>query len=241
MLRLGSLSSPDYSLMSSYVDRAVRCRAILFDLDGVLVDSTANVERHWSSWARRHGLDPDKLLPIVHGRRALDTIRAVTPWLDPERQLAELVELEANDTEGVVAVPGAAELLAQLDGARWAVVTSGVREVAVARLRAGSLPVPSVLVTADQVEKGKPDPEGYLTGARRLDTDPRECAVVEDAPAGAAAARAAGARLIALGTTHSLGALGDADLALPNLSDLQLTVSEDRTLVMRATSRTNGV
>jgi mannitol-1-/sugar-/sorbitol-6-phosphatase len=220
--------------MSSYAARVVRCRAILFDLDGVLVDSTANVERHWTVWARRHDLDPEKLLPIVHGRRAIDTIRVVTPWLDAERELADLIEMEAQDTEGVVAMPGAARLLAQLDGARWAVVTSGAREVATARLRAAELPLPPVFVTADQIQNGKPDPEGYLTAARRLDTPPSQCAVVEDAPAGAEAARASGAHLVTLATTHSLDALGDADLALQSLSDLQLTIAADRSLVMQA-------
>ena len=205
--------------------RVLHCRALLFDLDGVLVDSTANVERHWSVWGRRHGLDPHVLLPIVHGRRAIDTIRVVTPWLDAERELADLVVMEAEDTDGVVAMPGAAELLAKLDGARWAVVTSGVRAVAVARLESSGLPVPRALVTADQVQNGKPDPEGYLAGAKLLDTDPADCTVVEDAPAGAAAARAAGAHLVAIGSTHPLEMLGDADLALNRLADLDVTVN----------------
>ena len=210
----------------------VRCRAILFDLDGVLVDSTANVERHWSHWARRHGLAPEELLPIVHGRRAIDTIRIVTPMLDAEREFADLVRLESEDTEGVTAMPGAASLLALLDGARWAVVTSGARPVAVARLRAAGLPMPRVLVTADQVQHGKPHPEGYLTGAGLLETDPSQCAVVEDAPAGAVAARAAGARLITVASTHSLATLGSADLALDSLQDLRLTLSDDGSLTL---------
>jgi sugar-phosphatase len=217
--------------MSSHV---VKCRAILFDLDGVLVDSTANVERHWSDWGRRHGLAPENLLPIVHGRRAIDTIRVVTPWLDADAEFAELVRLESQDTGGVTAIPGAAELLARLDGARWAVVTSGARPVAVARLETAGLPIPEVLVTADQVQQGKPHPEGYLTGAALLDTDPTHCAVVEDAPAGAAAARAARARLVTVASTHSLEALGDADLALSSLLDLRLTVADDGSLTLQS-------
>ena len=214
--------------------RAFQCRAILFDLDGVLVDSTANVERHWTEWGRRHRIAPEDLLPIVHGRRAIDTIRVVTPWLDAEREFAELVRLESEDTDGVTAIPGASALLAQLDGARWAVVTSGARPVAVARLRTAGLPIPRVLVTADQVQRGKPDPEGYLTGAGLLETDPTQCAIVEDAPAGAAAARAAGAQLITVASTHSLDALGDAALALDTLQDLRLTVADDGTLTIQS-------
>jgi sugar-phosphatase len=214
--------------------RAVQCHAILFDLDGVLVDSTANVERHWTEWGRRHRIAPEDLLPIVHGRRAIDTIRVVTPWLDAEREFAELVRLESEDTDGVTAMPGASALLAQLDGARWAVVTSGARPVAVARLRTAGLPIPRVLVTADQVQRGKPDPEGYLTGAGLLETDPTQCAIVEDAPAGAAAARAAGAQLITVASTHSLAALGDAALALDTLQDLRLIVADDGTLTIQS-------
>ena len=209
---------------------------MLFDLDGVLVDSTANVERHWSNWGRRHGLVPENLLPIVHGRRAIDTIRLVTPWLDPETEIAELIRVEAGDTEGIVPIPGAEELLTQLEGARWAVVTSGARAVAMARLEAAGLPIPRVLVTADQVLHGKPHPEGYLTGAGLLETDPSLCAVVEDAPAGVAAARSAGARLVTVASTHSLEALGDADLALDALRELRLTVADDGTLTLRGAS-----
>lgn len=203
----------------------LRANALLFDLDGVLADSTANVERHWSEWARRVGLDPAELLPIVHGRRAIDTIRGVRPELDAERELAELVRQESTDTRGIVALPGAADLLAQLPDDAWAVVTSGVRAVALARLRAAGLRVPSALVTADAITRGKPDPEGYLEGARRLGVPPAECVVVEDAPAGAQAARNAGMQLLALTTTHDAGALEPAALVVPDLSHVWVRVT----------------
>ena len=180
----------------------LKARALLFDLDGVLVDSTASVEKHWRNWANRHGLDADALIAVVHGRRAIDTIRERAPHLDAEAELASLVAAEAEDTSGVVAMPGAARLLASLPARRWAIVTSGVREVALARLKAAGLPMPNVLVTADRVAKGKPDPEGYLAAAAELRERPAHCIVVEDAPAGVEAAKRGGMRCIALLTTH---------------------------------------
>ena len=203
----------------------LHANALLFDLDGVLADSTANVERHWSDWAKRVGVDPAWLLPRVHGRRAIDTIRSVRPELDAEAELAQLVRVESTDTTGIVALPGAATLLAQLPADGWAVVTSGVRSVALARLRAANLPAPKVLVTADVIAQGKPDPEGYLEGAHRLGLAPAECIVVEDAPAGAEAARRGGMRLLAVTTTHAAAALEPADLVVPDLSHVRLRVA----------------
>ncbi len=202
---------------------ALRCRALLFDLDGVLADSTASVEAHWRRWAAGHGLDPDAVVAVVHGRRAVDTVRAVAPALDAEREVAALVAAEAGDTAGVVAAPGAAALLPRLPAGSWAVVTSGVRAVALARLRASGLPDPPLLVPADEVARGKPDPEGYLTAAARLGRAPGECVVVEDAPAGVAAARAAGMRCLGLTTTHPAEALAGADLVAPSLAGVRVT------------------
>jgi mannitol-1-/sugar-/sorbitol-6-phosphatase len=205
---------------------ALRCAALLFDLDGVLVDSTASVERSWRRWAVRHGLDPDALMRVVHGRRAVDTIRAVAPDLDAEAELAGLVEAESEDTADVVALPGAAAFVGALPGDRWAVVTSGSRPVALARFRAAGITPPRVLVTADIVARGKPDPEGYLTAAARLGVPPTACVVVEDAPAGLAAARAGGMRAIALTTTHAAADLA-AGLVVPTLAALSVDVAAD--------------
>jgi sugar-phosphatase len=201
----------------------LHARALLFDLDGVLADSTASVEMHWRRWAARHALDADSLLRIVHGRRALDTIRAVTPQLDAEAELAWLVAAEAGDTAGVVAAPGAVALLARLPADEWAVVTSGVRAVAEARLRASELPVPPVLVAADEITRGKPDPEGYLAAATRLGWPAAACVVIEDAPAGIAAARAAGMACVALTTTHRAPEVAEADLVVSSLAALHVT------------------
>jgi sugar-phosphatase len=198
------------------------CRALLFDLDGVLADSTASVLHHWRVWFERHGLDAEALMPRVHGRRAIDTIRDIAPALDAQAELAALVAAEAGDTAGVTPIPGAAALLASLPADRWAVVTSGVRQVALARLRACGLPEPVHLVPADEITRGKPDPEGYLRGAAHLGVAPADCIVLEDAPAGIGAARNAGMRVVALATTHAAHELSAADVIVRDLRDVRV-------------------
>ena len=203
----------------------IRCRALLFDLDGVLADSIASIEAHWRTWAERHALDPEALLRVVHGRRAVDTVRDVAPQLDAEAEVAALVAAEAEDTRGVVAASGAAALLARLPADGWGVVTSGVRRVAIARLRASALPAPPLLLAADEILRGKPDPEGYRTAAARLGRPATECVVIEDSPAGVAAARAAGMRCVALTTTHPAAAVAGADLVVASLAALRVDVT----------------
>jgi len=202
--------------------------AILFDLDGVLADSTPSVTRAWSAWARRVGLEPEFLLPLVHGRRAIDTIRAVRPELDAESELATLVADETTDNADVVEIPGARALVSALPADRWAIVTSGLRPVATARLVAAGVPIPRVMVTAESIRNGKPDPEAYLKGAAELGFAPADCLVVEDAPAGAAAARAAGMRLLGLATTHTAAELEPADLVVPDLTHVIVRLVGDK-------------
>ena len=199
---------------------ALECDALLFDRDGVLVDSTANVERHWRDWAMSKDLDPARILSVVHGRRAIDTIREQAPQLDAERELATLVEAEMRDTAGILVFDGAAELLASIPRGRWAIVTSGTHGVASARLRATGLPVPEVLITADRVSRGKPDPEGYLAAAKALGVAPARCIVVEDAPAGVEAARRAGMRCIAVTSTHRAAELAEATTIVTQLREI---------------------
>ena len=207
--------------------------ALLFDLDGVLVDSTASVEHPWREWATGHGLDVAKILAVVHGRRAIDTIREQAPHLDAERELATLVAAESRETTGITVIPGAAELLASIPADRWAIVTSGPYPVALARLRTAGLPVPRVLVTADRVKAGKPDPEGYLAAARTLDFAPARCVVVEDAPAGVEAARRGGMRCIAVLTTHRADALRDSTFVARELRDIVVADAGPAGLVVR--------
>jgi sugar-phosphatase len=206
--------------MITPADVLLECEAVLFDLDGVLIDSTAAIEALWGRWADGHGLDRAALLATVHGRRARDVIPEAMPDLDPVAELARFEELETGLLEGLRQLPGAAALLAALPRGRWAVVTSGGRRTATARLEAAGLPLPDVLVHADEVDRGKPDPAGYLLGASRLGVPPGRCLVVEDAPAGVAAGRAAGARVLALGTTHPRAELAGADAEAADLSEV---------------------
>jgi sugar-phosphatase len=197
------------------------CSAILFDLDGVLVDSTRSVERQWRIWAGEHGIDPEAILEIAHGRRTVEVIRLLAPHLDLEAEVERVEHNEANDTEGVEVMPGAAALLASIPDSRWAVVTSGTNLLATARLRHAGLPIPNVLVSADQVREGKPHPEPYLMGARLLAVPSEQCLVIEDAPAGIESAHAAGMKAIGLTSTFSAAEL-HADAVVSDLRHLQL-------------------
>jgi sugar-phosphatase len=178
------------------------CSAVLFDLDGVLVDSTANVEQQWRRWASARGLRPEPFLRVCHGRRALETIRMAAPHLDAEAEVRAFVPLEDAATETLGPLSGALRLLSALPAGTWAVATSGIRPVAAGRLRRAGLPVPPVLICAEDVARGKPSPDAYLQAARGLALPPEQCLVIEDAPAGIQAARAARMAVIALTTTH---------------------------------------
>ncbi|AJE33053.1 HAD-superfamily hydrolase [Corynebacterium humireducens NBRC 106098 = DSM 45392] len=191
----------------------------LFDIDGTLVDSTPAVERAWRTWAAENDLDAEAILQVNHGRRAKDTLADVIAPELVDAAYHRLLALEMADLDSVVALPGAAELLAALPRDRWAAVTSGGRELMSARLRASGLPVPEVLVTAEDVEAGKPDPAGYLLAAERLGAHPAECIVVEDAPAGLEAGRRAGCRVIAVATSHSPEQLAGWEV-IPDLTHL---------------------
>jgi sugar-phosphatase len=195
-------------------------KGILFDLDGVLVDSTQVVERIWRDFALAHGLNVAETLKNVHGRRTVETIRLLVPDLDEFEVAAELERLEIDGD--VRALPGSARLLSALDQNAWGVVTSGSTAVALARLRSAALPVPAVLITADGVTRGKPDPEGYLAGAAAIGVAPDHCLVIEDSPAGIAAGTAAGAHTLALLTTHEAGDLAKAMIVVRDLRDVTI-------------------
>lgn len=198
------------------------CSAILFDLDGVLVDSTRAVDREWREWARRKGVDGDAVMAIAHGVRTIEVIRRVAPHLDADAEAWEIENEEASDQQGVHVMPGAAALLNSIPEGRWGVVTSGTRLLASARLRFCGLPVPRVLVTADDVEHGKPHPEPYLKGAERLGFKPAECLVIEDAPAGIRSARAAGTKVVGITSTYPASKLSEADAVVAGLGQIQV-------------------
>ncbi len=190
---------------------SIRCRGVLFDLDGVLVDSTPAVARVWAGWAHEHGFNPDEVVRKAHGRPSITTIRELLPHADHAVEDRDVERREIADVKGVVPLPGAMELLKALPLERWAIVTSCTRALASVRIAAAGLPRPQHLVTSTDVKHGKPDPEPYLKGARMLGVAANECIVIEDAPAGIRAGKAAGARVLALRTTASNAELQQAD------------------------------
>jgi len=185
----------------------IQCSGVLFDLDGVLVDSTPAVARVWTKWAAKHGFVPDEVVRQAHGRPSIATIRDLLPHADAEAENREVERGEIEDVEGVIPLPGALELMQALPQDRWTIATSCTRRLAEVRIRAAGLPLPKHMITSTDVEHGKPHPEPYIKGAQILGFAPADCIVVEDAPAGIRAGKAAGARVLALRTTA-----GDAEL-----------------------------
>jgi sugar-phosphatase len=178
-------------------------RAFLFDMDGTVLNSIAAAERIWAAWALRHGVDVVSFLPTIHGVRAIDTInRLALPGVDGEAEAAFITEAEIEDVEGIIEVPGAANFLKSLPANQWAIVTSAPKALALRRMAAAGIPEPLVMVTAEDVSAGKPDPAGYRLAARRLGVEPAECLIFEDATVGILAAEAAGAGLIVVTATH---------------------------------------
>ncbi len=199
-------------------------RAVLFDKDGVLVDSMAMIRAAWVAWAARRGLDPEEVLASIH-TTAFELLDRFAPDADPAVELRFIAERQAAFAPSIHAFEGAAELLAALPLGAWAIVTSGRREPATRHLRAAGLPVPSVVVAAEDTPRGKPDPSGYVLAARRLGVDPRECIVVEDAPAGIRAGHDAGAFVLAVATTHAVRDLAEADAIVASLRTVEMRPS----------------
>jgi HAD superfamily hydrolase (TIGR01509 family) len=195
-------------------------RAVISDLDGVLVDSGVQIEGTWRAFAERNDLELEQLLALSHGRRAVDLIQLVVPHLDAGAEAARIDREQIAAAASLTPLPGARELVESVPASRFAIVTSGSRALAVARLQAAGIPVPEVLVTAEQVERGKPDPAGYLRAARLLGVDPGDAVVLEDAPAGVEAGRAAGMTVVAVLTTSDESALRDAHRRVPDLRSL---------------------
>jgi sugar-phosphatase len=208
------------------------CEAILFDLDGVLVDSTPCVTRVWRTWAEEHRLDPDYVVHVAHGQRTIETVRTVAPNLDAQRETDRIEQREIDDTDGLRVLPGAQTLLAALPPSRYTIVTSGTRQLATKRLQVAGLPVPPKMVTADDVTRGKPDPEPYLAGAAMLGFEPQSCLVFEDAPSGIRSAKSGGMMTIGLPTTYPPKELSQADLIIPTLEAARVSVRASGKLVV---------
>jgi sugar-phosphatase len=203
------------------------CSAILFDLDGVLCDSTQAVDREWREWAARKGVDGDAVMAIAHGVRTIEVIRRVAPHLDADREAAAIENHEAHDQRGVTVMSGAIELVNSIPPGRWGVVTSGSRLLARNRLRHCGLPIPDVLITSDDVVDGKPHPEPYLKGSAGLNFIPADCLVIEDAPAGIQSAHAAGMKVLGITSTYSASQLSSADSVIEDLQSLSIQVADD--------------
>lgn len=209
------------------------CAALLFDMDGVLIDSTPAVARVWQSWAVEHGFNPDEVVAKAHGRPSLTTIREYLPDGDHELENREVERREIADLDGVVPLPGALDLLKSLPAERWTIVTSATRALAQVRLQAAGLPVPDRMITSSDIQNGKPHPEPYLKAPALLGHSPAQCVVIEDALAGIESGRAAGARVIAFPTTVSKSELLKAapDWIAANCSAISL-VSSNRDLTL---------
>jgi sugar-phosphatase len=206
--------------------RVLHVRGILFDIDGTLVDSAAAIERAWRSWAREYHVDTGAVIAACHGRRTEDIVAQFVSPQQRSAAAARQLALELADHDGVAALPGSREILDVLPHGRWAAVTSGERALMTARLDASGLPVPQILIGAEDVSIGKPSPEGYLKAAAALGFPAQDCLVVEDSPAGVDAGRAAGAEILAVTTTHDPAELAGADTVVSDLSCLSVEVTE---------------
>jgi mannitol-1-/sugar-/sorbitol-6-phosphatase len=218
-------STPPNELSLEYSSAAIRCSAILFDLDGVLIDSTPSVERVWNRWASEHNLDSRAVVAHAHGRPSLSTVRRFLPNINSELENREVERREIEDAKGIIVLPGATELLASLPPDRWTIATSCTRLLAEARLRAAGLPIPQCMVTATDVTRGKPDPQPFLEAAAKLGFPASDCVVCEDVPAGVLAGKAALARVVAVRSTFpelELRAAG-ADFVINSCANISAT------------------
>ncbi|NMC13632.1 MAG: HAD-IA family hydrolase [Chloroflexi bacterium] len=200
----------------------IECDALLFDLDGVLLDSTECIRNTWKMWGEKHGIPFEKIMAVAHGRRAVETIQIVAPHLNAEEEAKPLAAWEAVSTEGVYIVEGALPLVSNLPSNGWAVVTSGTRGIAQARLKATGLPFPKILITAEDVVNGKPNPEPYLAASEQMHIPADKCVVIEDSPAGIEAAHKAGMRAVAVAFTHPRHELVQADAIAERIADIQI-------------------
>ncbi|HEX6772225.1 MAG TPA: HAD-IA family hydrolase [Acidobacteriaceae bacterium] len=205
----------------------VTTRGILFDMDGVLISSTGADERCWLRWARHHNMEGAFSLQSTHGRRAVDTLRAIRPDLDPITELRRLEDYDAEDYSGLVILPGVERLLASLPSDCWTIVTSATVRLLEGRMRHASLPLPKVLVPAERVTNGKPHPEPYLAGAKLLGHPAADCLVIEDSPAGVTSGKAAGSRVLAVLSSHTQQQLTGADWFVDSLEQVSAFVGPD--------------
>jgi mannitol-1-/sugar-/sorbitol-6-phosphatase len=196
----------------------IRCKGLLFDMDGILISSLGSVERSWTKYAELRSLDPALAISLAHGRRAVETIAALRPDLDPEAELKVIEDIELADGDGIKILPGVLKLLTNLPKNRWTVVTSATGRLARMRLAAAGIPIPERLVTAESVSQGKPDPAPFLAGAALLGFAPEDCVVFEDSASGVKSGRAAGCTVVGTTFSHSVESLAAAHYLVPDLT-----------------------
>jgi len=203
----------------------LNCQAVLFDLDGTLVESTFFIERLWQDWGVQHGITRQRMSEVMHGRPATEIINIVAPHLSIKDEVYALEADEISRMDGMKTYAGVNELLSSLPPKQWAIVTSGSLRVASARLDYAKLPRPDIFITADDIRAGKPAPDAYILAAQRLHVSPADCVVVEDAPAGVQAGKSAGMKVIGIASSHSKEELKRADVVVQQLADIQLQVT----------------
>lgn len=210
----------------------IQCEAVLFDMDGTIVDSSIPVKRQWRLWAERVGVPFEKVEAVMHGRRAIETMQLVAPHLPQPKTAEDFLIVEALDTEGIVEIPGARAMLEALPRNRWAVVTSAIYDMARSRMRAADLPDVDVLISADRVTHGKPHPEGFLKAAAALNIAPQKCLVVEDSIAGIQAGIAAGMQVLGVTSHYTCEQLGTT-LGVRDFSGAFRLIYEQNTITLR--------
>ncbi len=205
----------------------VKAKGLLFDMDGVLISSIGSVVRCWRTWARKYDVPDADNYMVPHGMRAIEIVKSLRPDIDPLVGLREIEDLEIADTADLKVLPGAKELLEKLPPGQWAIVTSATRRLMVGRLEAAGMLAPKRIIAADDVERGKPDPEPYRKGAELLGAQSRDCIVVEDAPSGVGAGKAAGSRVLGVIGTHTLEELHAADWVVQSLEEVSVAILDD--------------
>ncbi len=216
--------------------RPISCQAILFDLDGTLIDSWRCVEYAWQTWCREHSIEYDDLLHKFNGTRAIDIIRTLKPELDYEKEANKVDLLELSNPHYLTAIIGAIDLLSLMPPNRWGIVTSGTHHVSSHKLKHAQITVPDTFITAEKVTQSKPHPQGYLLAASLLGIEPKDCLVFEDAPKGIEAARAAGMKVIALKSTFPNDALSQAETCIDNYKSLRVSIDDSQITIERITS-----
>lgn len=208
---------------------SIHCQAVLFDLDGVLIDAELIYQRHWRQWAERNKVSFEQIVAIHHGKPAVRTMEIVAPHLDAaneSRRFNQRLE-EDMDMEGTVAYPGVGHILQELPSGHWAIATSAPGIIARSRLEYLGLPIPSVLITPGDVPQGKPAPDPYLAAAAGIGFPTKDCVVIEDSPTGIESGLAAGAQVLGLATTHDPNELQKADAIIPRFSDLKFVFENE--------------